>query len=77
MLAISILPQWIHSGVMLKGEPPKMLYRHYMYMLCNGKRCRDGVKVLWCHSHLVWSFFKGSIPPFACFRAENFFVTLL
>ena len=20
----------------------------------NGTRCRDGVKVLWCHSHLVW-----------------------
>ena len=23
----------------------------------NGTRCRDGVKVLWCHSLLVWFFF--------------------
>ena len=23
----------------------------------NGTRCRDGVKVLWCHSHLVWLVF--------------------
>ena len=23
----------------------------------NGTRCRDGVKVLWCHFHLVWLFF--------------------
>ena len=22
-----------------------------------GTRCRDGVKVLWCHSHLVWLVF--------------------
>ena len=22
----------------------------------NGTRCRDGVKVLWCHSNLVWLF---------------------
>ena len=25
-------------------------------------KCRDGVKVLWCHSHLVWLVFEGSIP---------------
>ena len=29
------------------------------FVLCvhswqNGTRCRDGVTVLWCHSHLVW-----------------------
>ena len=24
----------------------------------NGTRCRDGVKVLWCHSHLVWLVFR-------------------
>ena len=24
----------------------------------NGTRCRDGVKVLWCHSHLVWLVFS-------------------
>ena len=23
----------------------------------NGTRCRDGMKVLWCHSHLVWLVF--------------------
>ena len=23
----------------------------------NGTRCRDGVKVLWCRSHLVWLVF--------------------
>ena len=23
----------------------------------NGTRCKDGVKVLWCHSHLVWLVF--------------------
>ena len=38
-------------------------------------RCRDGVKVLWCHSHLVWLVFEGSIPTCACFVfffSENF-----
>ena len=30
----------------------------------NGTRCRDGVKVLWCHSHLVWLVFEASIPIF-------------
>ena len=38
----------------------------------NGTRCRDGVKVLWCHSHLVWLVFEGSIPTCACFHSENF-----
>ena len=41
----------------------------------NGTRCRDGVKLLWCHSHLVWLVFEGSIPTCACFHSENFFVT--
>ena len=35
----------------------------------------DGIKLLWCHCHLVWLVFKGSIPTFACFHSENFFVT--
>ena len=26
----------------------------------NGTRCRDGVSVLWCRSHLVWLVFEGS-----------------
>ena len=41
----------------------------------NGTRCRDGVNVLWCRSHLVWLVFEGSIPTCACFPLENFFVT--
>ena len=41
----------------------------------NGTRCRDGVKLLWCHSHLVWLVFEGSIPTCTCFHSENFFVT--
>ena len=38
----------------------------------NGTRCRDGVKVLWCHSHLVWLVFEASIPTSTCFHSENF-----
>ena len=40
----------------------------------NGTRCRNVVKVLWCHSHLVWLFFfcfflffEDSISVFTCF----------
>ena len=39
----------------------------------NGTRCRDGVKVLWCRSYLIWLVFKGSIPTCACFHLENIF----
>ena len=42
----------------------------------NGTRCRDGVNVLWCRSHLDRLVFERSIPTCACFRSENFFVTL-
>ena len=31
--------------------------------------------MLWCHSHLVWLVFEGSIPTCTCFHLENFFVT--
>ena len=34
----------------------------------NGTRCRDGVKVLWCHSHLVWLVFEAFIPTCAFLR---------
>ena len=34
----------------------------------NGTRCRDGVKGLWHHSHLVWLFFEGSIPTCTVLR---------
>ena len=38
----------------------------------NGTRCRDDVKVLWCHSHLVWLVCEASIPTCTCFPSENF-----
>ena len=37
-----------------------------------GTRCRGGVKVLWCHSHLVCLVLGGSIPTCACFHSETF-----
>ena len=46
-----------------------------MHSWQKGTRCRDGVNVLWCHFHLVWLLFEGSIPTHACFHSENFFVT--
>ena len=42
------------------------------------RRCRDGVKVLWCHSHLVGLVFECSIPTCACFHSDkkkNIFAT--
>ena len=41
----------------------------------NGTRCRDGVNVLWCRSHLVRLVFERFIPTCACFHLENVFVT--
>ena len=46
-----------------------------MHSWQNVTRCRDGVNVLWCRSHLVWLVFEGSIPSCAGFHSENFFVT--
>ena len=43
----------------------------------NGTRFRDGVKVLWYRSHLVWLVFESFIPTCTCFRSENVFVTLV
>ena len=43
--------------------------------LQNGTRCSDGVKVLWCHSHLVWLAFEAFIPTSACFHEGKLFVT--
>ena len=42
----------------------------------NGTRCRDGVNVLWCHSHLVCQVFEGSIPTCAYFHLETFLCDL-
>ena len=47
----------------------------WVQSLQNGKRCRDGVNVLWYHSHLLWLVFEGCIPTCACFPLANFFVT--
>ena len=49
------------------------------FVLCTGGkmaqlRCRDGVKVLWCRSRLVWLVFEDFIPTCAL-RLTNFFVT--
>ena len=43
----------------------------------NGTRCRDGVKVLWCHSHLVWLVFEGFIPIHALVFLQKTFWDLL
>ena len=34
------------------------------------------VKVLWCHSHLLWLVFEASIPTCTCFHSDNFFLLL-
>ena len=46
-----------------------------VYRWQNGTRCRDGVKVLWCRSRLVWLVFEDFIPTCACLHLANFFVT--
>ena len=47
-----------------------------MHSWQNGTRCRDGVNVLWCRSHLVRLLFERSIPTCTCFHSENFFCDL-
>ena len=46
----------------------------FIASLQNGTRCRDGMNVLWCHSHLVWLVFEGYIPILVFIR-KTFFVT--
>ena len=41
-----------------------------MHSWQNGTICRYG----WCHCHLVWLVFEGSIPTCACFHSENIFL---
>ena len=43
-----------------------------MHSCQNGTRCRNGVKVLCCHFHLVWLVTEGCIPTCACFYSANF-----
>ena len=45
---------------------------HGVHIWQNGTRCKDGVKGLWCHSHLVWFVFEDSIPTCTCFHSETF-----
>ena len=48
-------------------------HKAYLYKWRHdGTRCRDGVKVLWCHFRLVWIVFEASIPTCTCFPSENF-----
>jgi len=42
----------------------------------NGTRCRDGVKVMWCHSHLVWLVLEGSILVFIQKKFCDLFLSL-
>ena len=42
----------------------------------NGTRCRDGVKVLWCHFHLVWLVFLGFHPYMRLFSFRKLFCDL-
>ena len=41
----------------------------------NGTRCRDGMKVLWCHSHLVVGFL-GFHPYMRLFSFRKLFCDL-
>ena len=40
-------------------------------------QCRDSVKVLWCHSYLVWLVFEGSITTYALVFIQKTFEDLL
>ena len=47
-----------------------------MRSLQNGTRCRDGMKVLWCHSHLVCLVLRVPSLHAFVFVQNTFFVTL-
>ena len=48
-----------------------------MHSWQNGTRCRDGVKVSWFFTHLVWLVFEGSVLTCAYFHSENILVTFI
>ena len=77
--AYHMLVYWYHGIRHMLGCPPKKMAAtlkvHKWHAWNVYTRCRDGVKLLWCHSHLVWLVFEGSIPTCACFHSENSFVT--
>ena len=57
----------IESIAMYANANTGVLVNHWRIV-----QCRDSVKVLWCHSYLVWLVFEGSITTCACFHSENF-----
>ena len=69
-------PSTTHMHPTAFHNPPMHTTNKHKAYLCkwrqNGTRCRDGVKVLWYHFHLVWLVFKGSVPTCACFHSEIF-----
>ena len=67
----NLLSMHAHSTCTTHPAPPNP--QPSIVFLCtntrqDGTRYRDGVKVLWCRSHLVWLVFVGSIPTCACFH---------
>ena len=65
-----------HHTLPCRRQPSSTHNKHMQtHSWQNSTRCRDDVNVLWCRSHLVGLVFEGSIPTWACFHSENFFVT--
>ena len=74
-VASCMVVKYSHNYVLLHAFHNPSLQtntKHICKWRQNGTRCRDGVKVLWCHSHLVWLVFEASIPTCTCFSSENF-----
>ena len=51
-------------------------FTFWVWTLSLGTRCRGGVKVLWCHSHLVRLVVEGSILTCSCFSFRKLFCDL-
>ena len=60
-------------------NPPLYTTNKHKAYLCkleqNGRRCRDGVEVFWCHSQSSWLVLRVPYPHALVFVKENFFVT--
>ena len=59
------------------GEPGNESSAKTKHSWQNGTRCRDGVNVLLCRSHLVWLVFEGSLSLHGIVLFGKLFVTLL
>ena len=68
-------------------NPPMHTTNKHKHSWQNGTRCRDGVNVLYCHSHGVnvlwcrshlvgWFLRVPSLPACTCFHSVNFFCDL-